>query len=188
MKVLKSLNSLNVEGSDAYTFIDSLVSNSINESEYKFSYLLGPDGKVNFWFIFSRQNDLLKIYQSESNLIELKKVLEKYKIRIKCELNIVKEDVFFEISEKEDTLSVKSTNEAEHHLDWSEVEMAYELPSLNIIESGLLPNEIKWLESFVDFYKGCFMGQEQASRVKFRGNPRRILKTLPNSTQEVVKK
>ena len=74
MKVLKSLNSLYVEGSDSYTFIDSLVSNSINENEYKFSYLLGPDGKVNFWFIFSRQNDLLKIYQSESNLIELKKV------------------------------------------------------------------------------------------------------------------
>ena len=119
---------------------------------------------------------------------ELKKVLEKYKIRIKCELNIVKEDVFFEINEKEDTLSVKPTNEAEHHLDWSDVEMAYELPSLNIIESGLLPNEIKWLESFVDFYKGCFMGQEQASRVKFRGNPRRILKTLSNSTQEIVKK
>ena len=92
MKVLKSLNSLYVEGSDSYTFIDSLVSNSINENEYKFSYLLGPDGKVNFWFIFSRQNDLIKIYQSESNLIELKKVLEKYKIRIKCELNIVKED------------------------------------------------------------------------------------------------
>ena len=45
-----------------------------------------------------------------------------------------------------------------------------------IIEIGLLPNEIKWLESFVDFYKGCFMGQEQASRVNFRGKPRRILK------------
>ena len=39
MKVLKSLNSLYVEGSDSYTFIDSLVSNSINENEYKFSYL-----------------------------------------------------------------------------------------------------------------------------------------------------
>ena len=110
MKVLKSLNSLYIEGSDSYTFIDSLVSNSINENEYKFSYLLGPDGKVNFWFIFSRQNDLLKIYQSESNLIELKKVLEKYKIRIKCELNIVKEDVYFEIIVKEDFLNLKVTN------------------------------------------------------------------------------
>ena len=69
MKVLKSLNSLNVEGSDAYTFIDSLVSNSINENEYKFSYLLGPDGKVNYWFIFSRQNDLIKIYQKRLSII-----------------------------------------------------------------------------------------------------------------------
>ena len=83
MKVLKSLNSLYVEGSDSYTFIDSLVSNSINENEYKYSYLLGPDGKVNFWFIFSRQNDLLKIYQSESNLIELKKLKLSVKLILK---------------------------------------------------------------------------------------------------------
>ena len=75
-----------------------------------------------------------------------------------------------------------------NYKNWSEIELAFELPSLKIIELGLLPNEIKWLESFVDFYKGCFMGQEQASRVKFRGNPRRILKTLPNSTQEIVKR
>ena len=70
MKVLKSLNSLNVEGSDAYTFIDSLVSNSINENEYKFSYLLGPDGKVNFWFIFS---DLLltTVYETPNSFFIL---------------------------------------------------------------------------------------------------------------------
>ena len=55
---------------------------------------------------------------------------------------------FSKLNEKEDTLSVKPTNEAKHHLDWSEVEMVYELPSLKIIESGLLPNEIKWLEKF----------------------------------------
>ena len=64
--------SLKFSGKDAFSFVDSLISNSISESETKFSYLLGPDGKVNFWFIFSRQNDLLKIYQYESNLIELK--------------------------------------------------------------------------------------------------------------------
>ena len=66
--------------------------------------------------------------------------------------------------------------------------MALDLTILKIIESSLLPNEIKCLESFVDFYKGFSMGKEQASRVKFRGNPRRILKTLSNSTQEIVKK
>ena len=188
MKVLKSSSSLHVKGSDAYVFIESLVSNSINENEFKFSYLLGPDGRVNFWFIFSRENDLLKIFQSESNLIELKKALEKYKIRIKCELNIVNEDKFFEIIDEEESLNVKVTNECEKYFKWSEIEMEYELPSVEIIKLGLLPNEIQWLESFVDFDKGCFIGQEQVSRIKFRGNPRRILKTLPNSTQEIVKK
>ena len=187
MQILKSKNMMHVSGEDAYSFIDSLVSNSINENENKFSYLLGPDGKVKFWFIFSYMNNEIKIFQTEEILIELKKVLEKYKIRINCELNILKEDSFFEISKKEESLLVQSIAKSEQFLDWVEIEFFYELPSLQIIEIGLLPNEIRWLESFVDFYKGCFMGQEQASRVNFRGKPRRILKTLSNSTQEIIK-
>ena len=82
---------------------------------------------------------------------------------------------------------VQSITKSEQFSDWIEIEFFYELPSLQIIEIGLLPNEIRWLESFVDFYKGCFMGQEQASRVNFRGKPRRILKTVSNSTQEIIK-
>ena len=120
-------------------------------------------------------------------MTELKKVLEKYKIRINCELIISKEDSFFEVLPKEDLLIVQPTSESDQFLDWIEIEMIYELPSLKIIEMGLLPNEINWLESFVDFNKGCFMGQEQASRINFRGKPRRILKTLPDSTQDIVK-
>lgn len=187
MQILKSKNTMVVSGEDAYSFIDSLVSNSINENENKFSYLLGPDGKVKFWFVFSYKNNKIKIFQTEEILIELKKVLEKYKIRINCELNISKEDSFFEISKNEEILVVQSIAKSEQFSDWVEIEIFYELPSLQIIEIGLLPNEIRWLESFVDFYKGCFMGQEQASRVNFRGKPRRILKTLSNSTQEIVK-
>ena len=53
MQILKSKNTMVVSGEDAYSFIDSLVSNSINENENKFSYLLGPDGKVKFWFVFT---------------------------------------------------------------------------------------------------------------------------------------
>ena len=114
--------------------------------------------------------------------------MEKYKIRINCELNILKEDNLFEISNVEEILKVRTSVKSENTVDWFEIEIFYELPSLNIIEMGLLPNEIKWLESFVDFYKGCFMGQEQASRVNFRGKPRRILKSISDSTQEIVRK
>ena len=118
MQILKSKNMMLVSGEDAYSFIDSLVSNSINENENKFSYLLGPDGKVKFWFIFSYKNNEIKIFQTEEILIELKKVLEKYKIRINCELNILKEDSFFEISKKEESLLVQSIAKSEQFLDW----------------------------------------------------------------------
>ena len=73
MHILKSTNALDITGNDAYTFVDSLVSNSINENEIKFSYLLGPDGKVKFWFIFTFRNNEVKIFQTEENLLELKK-------------------------------------------------------------------------------------------------------------------
>ena len=61
-----------------------------------------------------------------------------------------------------------------------------ELPLPEIIEEGLLPNETKWLDIMVDFNKGCFLGQEQASRVKFRGRPRRLL-TSKGDSQELLK-
>ena len=125
MQILKSKNMMLVSGEDAYSFIDSLVSNSINENENKFSYLLGPDGKVKFWFIFSYKNNEIKIFQTEEILIELKKVLEKYKIRINCELNILKEDSFFEISKKEESLLVQSIAKSEQFLDWIEIEFFF---------------------------------------------------------------
>ena len=47
--------------------------------------------------------------------------------------------------------------------------------------------EVSWLDSFVDYDKGCFMGQEQTSRIKFRGRPRRLLKTVSDRTQVLEK-
>ena len=63
MQILKSTSYMHIKGDDAYSFIDSLVSNSIikKENENKFSYLLGPDGKVKFWFIYLIKNSELKI-------------------------------------------------------------------------------------------------------------------------------
>ena len=56
-----------------------------------------------------------------------------------------------------------------------------------IINEGLLPTETKWLAEFGNFEKGCFLGQEQASRIKYRGNPRRVLITNENGLQEMSK-
>ena len=61
--------SLKFSGKDAFSFVDSLISNSISESETKFSYLLGPDGKVMFWFICSLNNQEFQMYQSSDCLL-----------------------------------------------------------------------------------------------------------------------
>ena len=70
---------------------------------------------------------------------------------------------------------------------WNEVSLNTELPTSEIIESGLLPNETKWLLTFLNFEKGCFLGQEPVSRVNFRGRPRRKLITNEDGVQEFIK-
>ena len=72
-------------------------------------------------------------------------------------------------------------------VSWETYEILNEIPTRRIINEGLLPNETKWLDNFVDFEKGCFLGQEQASRIKYRGNPRRVLITNENGKQEMIK-
>tara|TARA_B100000214_G_scaffold374807_1_gene358722 strand:- start:1356 stop:1925 length:570 start_codon:yes stop_codon:yes gene_type:complete len=188
MKLNISTNTfLNFSGNDAFSFVDSLISNSIAESEYKFSYLLGPDGKVMFWFICSFSNQEFKMFQSEEVLKKMMEVFNKYKIRIDCNIEIFKEVNNFKIEVDGDKLNISQSNKLENNNSWEEVGLTLALPLNKIIDIGVLPNEINWLESFVNYDKGCFIGQEQTSRIKFRGKPRRILKTLPNSVQELVK-
>ncbi len=70
---------------------------------------------------------------------------------------------------------------------WNEITLNTELPTLETIENGLLPNETKWLLTFLNFEKGCFLGQEPVSRVNFRGSPRRKLITNESGIQEFIK-
>ena len=114
-------------------------------------------------------------------------VFNKYKIRIDCDIEISKDVSNFKVQIDGDKLIVILSDKLEENNSWDMLGLSLELPLKNIIDNGILPNEVNWLENFVDYFKGCFMGQEQTSRVKYRGRPRRILKTLPNSTQEIVK-
>ena len=42
---------LKITGSDNVTFLDSIISNNIEQDKIKPSFLLGPDGKINHWFL-----------------------------------------------------------------------------------------------------------------------------------------
>jgi len=178
---------LKISGKDAITFIDSLISNKAEPEKYKGSYLLKPDGKIDYWFLVTLQNDVIYILQQKEILLLIKNSLEKYKIRINCDLEINEELNVFELSNVDNAFTIKKTNDKYENENWNSVCLALSLPTFEIITRGIMPNEVNMLESFVDYYKGCFLGQEQTSRVRFRGKPRRILKTNENNTQEIIK-
>jgi len=187
MKKLTVNKSLVINGKDAISFVDSLISNSLKDGMPKFSYLLSPDGKVSSWFIVYQAGSEVFIFQDNDKLIQIKEFLLKYKFRTDCNLNLIDVQYSFAITTKENELIINQIEEKNEIANFLKLEIQFDLPSKSIIEKGLMPNEILWLESFVDYFKGCFIGQEQTSRVKYRGRPRRILKTLPDGSQVIDK-
>ena len=186
MNTVISTHSLKIEGDDAIKFIESLISIDPMVNIFKTSFLLKPDGKVNHWFVIKRVNDKLFIYQSEQELTRIKESLDFYKIRTKCSLEIIKDEKYLGLVLQEDNFKFIENLDQKNIIDWADLSLILELPLPQITLDGLLPNETKWLDFMVDFNKGCFLGQEQASRVKFRGRPRRLLQSNKDF-QEFIK-
>ena len=186
MNTVISTHSLKIEGDDAIKFIESLISIDPMVNIFKTSFLLKPDGKVNHWFVIKRVNDKLFIYQSKQELTRIKETLDFYKIRTKCSLEIIKDEKYLGLVLQDDNFKFIENLDQKNIIDWADLSLLLELPLPEITLDGLLPNETKWLDFMVDFNKGCFLGQEQASRVKFRGRPRRLLQSNKDS-QEFIK-
>lgn len=186
MDIVKVTHSLKIEGEDAIKFIESLISVDPLEKQLKTSFLLKPDGKVGHWFVVKRDSDDIYIFQGENELNNIKKSLDFYKIRTKCSLEVINDEKYLALELEDKSFKFTEITNPTLSIDWEKLSLVLELPLPETIEAGLLPNETKWLDFLVDFNKGCFLGQEQASRVKFRGRPRRLLKSTADS-QEFLK-
>ena len=186
MDIVKVTHSLKIEGEDAIKFIESLISIDPLEKQLKTSFLLKPDGKVGHWFVVKRDSDNIYIFQGENELNNIKKSLDFYKIRTKCSLEVIDDEKYLALELEDKSFKFTEITNPTLSIDWEKLSLVLELPLPETIEAGLLPNETKWLDFLVDFNKGCFLGQEQASRVKFRGRPRRLLKSTADS-QEFLK-
>ena len=178
---------LTFEGEDTKSFLDSLISNEFVEEKVVPSFLLFPDGKINYWFLAELKGGVVNIYQENEVLLNIKKTLEKYKIRIKCEIEIKDIDVYLKINPDTFEAEFEDNFNGKDLFTWNEITLNTELPTVETIENGLLPNETKWLLTFLNFEKGCFLGQEPVSRVNFRGRPRRKLITNEAGVQEFIK-
>lgn len=187
MQYIKLNKVLTFEGEDALTFIDSLVSNEFVDGKITPSFLLFPDGKINYWFLLEQNGEIVNIYQNNEQLLKIKETFEKYKIRIKCDIEIKDIDNHIKINPENFETEITNGYEGNKIITWKEITLNTELPTLETIEKGLLPNETKWLLTFLNFEKGCFLGQEPVSRVNFRGRPRRKLITNSHGLQEFIK-
>ena len=187
MQYIKLDKVLTFEGEDAITFIDSLVSNEFVDGKITPSFLLFPDGKINYWFLLEQNGEIVNIYQNNEQLLKIKETFEKYKIRIKCDIEIKDIDNHIKINPENFETEITNGYEGNNIITWKEITLNTELPTLETIEKGILPNETKWLLTFLNFEKGCFLGQEPVSRVNFRGRPRRKLITNSHGLQEFIK-
>ena len=187
MQYLKLDKVLTFEGEDAVSFLDSLISNEFVEGKIIPSFLLFPDGKINYWFLTEKNGQVVNIYQNKDELLKIKETFEKYKIRIKCEIEIKDIDVYLKINPDTFESGFENSFPGKDLHTWNEITLNTELPTAETIQNGLLPNETKWLLTFLNFEKGCFLGQEPVSRVNFRGRPRRKLITNETGVQEFIK-
>ena len=187
IQYLKLDKVLTFEGEDAVSFLDSLISNEFVEGKITPSFLLFPDGKINYWFLTEKNGQVVNIYQNKDELLKIKETFEKYKIRIKCEIEIKDIDVYLKINPDTFESGFENSYTGKDLVTWNEITLNTELPTTDTIQNGLLPNETKWLLTFLNFEKGCFLGQEPVSRVNFRGRPRRKLITNDAGVQEFIK-
>ena len=187
IQYLKLDKVLTFEGEDAVSFLDSLISNEFVEGKIIPSFLLFPDGKINYWFLTEKNGQVVNIYQNKDELLKIKETFEKYKIRIKCEIEIKDIDVYLKINPDTFESGFENSYTGKDLVTWNEITLNTELPTTDTIQNGLLPNETKWLLTFLNFEKGCFLGQEPVSRVNFRGRPRRKLITNDAGVQEFIK-
>lgn len=138
-----------IYGDEKIDFIQNIITNDIlNKSKSLYSYILTPQGKILFEIQINFMSDCLEIICSndQSDLISY---LEKY-----AKLS----DISFQ----------------KFQLDVANYGENYFLNSLKIgkIDSNFLPhstlNPSEVHDEYINYQKGCFVGQEVVSRIKHR--------------------
>ena len=138
-----------IYGDEKIDFIQNIITNDIlNKSKSLYSYILTPQGKILFEIQINFMSDCLEIICSndQSDLISY---LEKY-----AKLS--------DISLQKFQLDVANYGE-NYFLNSLKIG---KIDSNFLPHSTLIPSEVH--DEYIDYQKGCFVGQEVVSRIKHR--------------------
>lgn len=188
---------LRVAGEDAGAFLDALVTNDVSRAAPGapvYAGLLSPQGKVVADFIAHRAEDgalLLDVDASRGD--DLLRRLTLYRLRRKIDIADVSKGAHVVVRidaqsglptdprRPDGALGVRSVEQAPPrtpapNADYAALLVMHGVPDLSV---DAAPEEVFALEALfeelngVDFQKGCFIGQENVSRMKRRATTRR---------------
>ena len=169
---IKTFNPIKIEitGKERFEFLQNLITNDLNkEEEIIYSYLLTPQGKILSELQIKKENNFIEIYCTNDQ-VNIFNFLQKY-----AKLSDV-------VLEEKETL-INNINE-QYFID---------LLSQGYIDSNILPhsrfNPSEISPSYIDYKKGCYIGQEVVSRMKHRQLNKKTIKVFqgPNfdNTQNI---
>lgn len=155
---LKTLNPIKLilKGEDKFEFLQSIITNDIYSNKSNlYSYILTPQGKILYEIQIFFKNDLIEIV---------------------CTNDQADLFVFFNKFAKLSEVSIEKTNieNTNYNLEYFTDNLKKGRIDINFItHSTLIPSEVH--ENYIDYKKGCFVGQEVASRIKHRNLKKKIV-------------
>jgi folate-binding protein YgfZ len=182
---------LSVSGSDARTFLQTLITNDVDRVDNGLVYaaLLTPQGKYIADFFLSRHDDAILIDVAESRADVLMQRLNMYKLRADVTVHPAPLHLHRGLGEPpEDGFAdprhpalgwraYRSQPQPEDTVDWNALHVAYAIPEADVELSDdtfILEAGFERL-SGVDFRKGCYVGQEVTARMKHKTELRKGL-------------
>ena len=162
---IKTFNPIKIEitGKERFEFLQNLITNDLNkEEEIIYSYLLTPQGKILSELQIKKENNFIEIYCTNDQ-VNIFNFFQKY-----ARLS----DVLLE----EKKTFINNINE-QYFID---------LLSQGYIDSNILPhsrfNPSEISPSYIDYKKGCYIGQEVVSRMKHRQLNKKTIKVFQGLT------
>lgn len=184
---------LSISGEDAVSFLQGLVTNDMNkisEGEMIYTLMLTPQGRFAYDFFVSKRGDKIFVDHEASFTSEIKSKFNIYKLRS----DVVIEDLSGKYHVSQHSADVEGAYKDPRHpelgyrkysekkeeggdfYDKKMYDLAIPEPHKDMIQGRSFPLEYG-MDSFnaVSFDKGCYMGQENTARTKYRGTVRKKL-------------
>jgi folate-binding protein YgfZ len=153
-------------GPDATSYLNSIISQAVKEnSENQYGLVLSPQGFA-FGFLFLKFKVDHWLIATQSQCIEdVTQNLKKFKIRVNFDI---------ETPELTDEEIVADFPELDYSSESERIQMG--LPAFGLdVKAKSIPQEYHCQHKFINFEKGCFIGQELVCRIDSRGAVRKHL-------------